>query len=212
MYKHKDGISFRKIEEHDLERLLTLKQESWWGTHKTLFLNMDDQKKWYETIPSNELYLIGYIGQNNTDVITSTFPIGVAVYTDIDWISRSLKISGSIYRDYRSETSNKAAFAGGLDFAFEILNMQRVEAEVIQYHVAAQKLEIDYLGFKVEGIKRKAVYKSGVYYDSIILGLLRDEWEKQDRVLAYGGSCNRNIDHVQAAKLINRFSPKHRVA
>jgi RimJ/RimL family protein N-acetyltransferase len=208
MYKHKDGISFRKIEEHDLKRLLILKQESWWGTHKTLFLNMDDQKKWYETIPSNELYLIGYIDPNNTGV---TFPIGIAVYTDIDWISRSLKISGSIYREYRSNIRNKAAFAGGLDFAFEVLNMQRVEAEVIQYHVAAQKLEIDYLGFKVEGIKRKAVYKSGVYYDSIILGLLREEWEKQGRVLAYGGSCNCNIDHAQVAKLIHRFSPTHRV-
>lgn len=131
--------------------------------------------------------------------------VGVAVYTDIDWCSRSLRISGSIYKNQRKPEIIKAGFTAGLDFAFEVLNMQRVEAEVLEYHVTAQQLEIDYLGFTIEGRKRKVVYKCGRYYDSIMLGMLREEWQNHFRVKAYGDSCNLNFSHDKMEKLTKRF-------
>mgnify|MGYP001026513235 CR=1 FL=1 len=196
-YNHKDGISLRKLEFEDLDCLLDLKRESWWGTHNTLIINRDDQENWFRNIGKNELYLIAE---------KDSKAIGVAVYTCIDYISRKLSISGSIVKKYRVAEVVTPAFSAGLDFAFEILNMRRVEAEVLESNLASLKLELDHLGFTIEGRKRSAVYKSGVYYDSLILGLLRDEWEVQNRVVGYGGSCNLNFDHLIAKEAIVKTS------
>ena len=82
--------------------------------------------------------------------------------------------------------------------------MFRVSAEVLECNAVAQHIHINYLGFKIEGRRRKAVYKSGRYYDSILLGLLREEWEQQERIKNYGGSCNTNFDHDFATRLVQR--------
>ena len=197
MYDHKDGIWLRKVSRDDLNDLLTLKEESWWGTHRVLISNLEDQIRWYENLSPNEMCLICGKGLN---------AVGMGYYGDIDWLGRTMSISGSIFKAHRTPEILRAAFAAGLDFAFEILNVQRLSAEVLECHAAAQQLNIDYLGFKIEGRRRRAVYKSGRYYDSIVLGLLREEWEQQERVKAYGGCCNTNFDHVFAEKAISRFN------
>ena len=135
-------------------------------------------------------------------------PIGVACFTEIDWFGHTCNISGSIYKEDRKEMEGvvKPAFSAGLDFAFEVLNMQRVGAEVLETHAAAQKLEIGHLGFKIEGRRRRAVYKAGRYYDSIQLGILREEWVTSERVKSYEGCCNNNFDHKMADRAIERFN------
>lgn len=193
MYCHKDGIELRKIQKEDLNFLLDLKRESWWGTHNTMIINMEDQQKWYDSIPDNQLYMML---EHEKQVV------GVGCYTEINWIGRSLNISGSIHKSYRKLDIVKNCFSCGLDFAFEILNMQRVGAEVLETNLAARHLEIFHLGFKVEGQRRRAVYKSGQYYDSIVLGLLREEWESQERVKNYLGCCNNNFDYEKAQKTL----------
>ena len=199
MYTHKDGISLRKVHTGDLHPLLALKQESWWGTHGTLIVNIEDQRNWYDSLGHNELFMIAE---------KASTPVGVSCYTEIDWYSRTLNISGSIFKEARKNWDGvvKPGFSAGLDFAFEVLNMFRVGAEVLETHAAAQKVELGHLGFVIEGRRRKAVYKAGRYYDSIQLGLLREEWEQSPRVLGYQGCCNDNFDHDLADKSIARFN------
>lgn len=217
MYKHKEGISLRKLHTGDLHALLALKQESWWGTHGTLIVNIEDQKRWYDNIGHNEIFMMVEKFEEDKGVTIKTgknVPVGISCYTEIDWYSRCLNISGSIFKHYRKDWTGtvKPSFSAGLDFAFEVLNMHRVGAEVLETHAAAQKLELGHLGFVIEGRRRKAVYKSGRYYDSIQLGMLREEWERHERVLSYGGCCNDNFDHDLADKSIIRFNQVYRDA
>lgn len=195
MYQHKEGVTLRKIERSDLADLLRLKQESWWGTHRASVVNLDDQEHWFENIPRNQMCLVG----------EQDGPLGLAIFSNIDWVSQTLQISGAVYKHRRK--LSKEAFCAGLDFAFEMLNMRRVEAEVLEYHKAAQRLEIDVLGFKVEGRKRQAAYKCGRYYDSLMIGLLREEWQADPRVVGYGDTCNSNFSHDRFEKIMKRFSP-----
>ena len=199
MYNHKDGVVLRKLERSDLPDLLSLKKESWWGTHTTQISNLDDQNKWFDNIPKNQLFLIGETLDSKTE------KIGIAVFTNIDWINRSLNISGSLFKKYRGRYAY-AGFCAGLDFAFEILNMNRVDAEVIEYHATARILEIDKLGFIVEGKKRQAVFKCGRYYDSLSLGMLKNDWCNCERVKKYGSSCNLNFDPDRFEKIIKKIS------
>lgn len=195
MYHHKNCMKLRKIERRDLPFLFTLKQESWWGTHSTPIINTEDQQKWYESIPDNSLCMM---------VDSGTSTIGYYLISEINWINRMARISGSVYKEFRKEDIIKNCCAICLDFAFEILNLHRIEAEVLESNHPAQIYEIDYMGFKIEGRRRQAVYKCGRYYDSLVLGLLREEWENQDRVKSYHGSCNRTFDHGVADKLIDK--------
>ena len=187
LYRHKEGVSFRKASFDDLHLLTDMKNESWWGTHKSLIVNEEDQRKWFESISDTSLFMIGYYSDE---------PLGVAIYTNIDYISRTLDIAGIAIKSARikSPYASFAGFKAGTDFAFEILNMRRLNAEVLETNLAPLKIDTSILGFQYEGRKRQAIYKCGKYYDSIILGLLREDWEKQSRIISYGGCCNLNFD------------------
>ena len=198
-YNHKDGVTLRKMGAEDVHDLYNLKK-GWSSVHNTLIVNKEDQARWHEHMPCSQLAMIAMVyGQGWEN-------IGISLYSDIDWIGRTLSLSGSIYNSWRSRPIAKKAFACGLDFAFEILNMHRVTAEVLVTNTPVQYLDLDYLKFEVEGKKRKAVYKAGQYYDSLVLGMLREDWDKHSRVLAYGGSCCKDFDHEEAGLAINRFS------
>jgi RimJ/RimL family protein N-acetyltransferase len=193
MYNHKNGTVFRKVEQEDLQLLLDLKQESWWGTHSVLFANMRDQQKWFENLGDKLVF----------SIIRGQVVMGVCVISDVDYISRKASISGSVLKDFRNNNNPRLIFEAGIDFAFEMFNFHRLEAEVLESNYSAQLLEVNMLGFTVEGKKRMAVYKSGRYYDSIVLGLLRNEWEQQARIKLMRG-CNTNFDHDKAERLVQR--------
>lgn len=195
MYHHKNNIWMRKIEREDLSDLKELKNENWWGVHNTLIINDDDQLKWYNNISNKDLFMM---------VMHEDTKLGISSYTNIDYINRSCHVSGSGFKAATKASMAESSWYCCIDFAFEILNLRRTEAEVLAYNLPAQKRNIETIGMKVEGIRKEAVYKSGQYYDSIILGLLRSEWEEDKRVKSYGGSCNKNFDHQKAKKLIDR--------
>jgi RimJ/RimL family protein N-acetyltransferase len=175
-----------------LRLLLDLKNESWWGTHTALFANMRDQKRWFENLGDKQVF-----------TAVRDEPVGVCVLSDMDPISRKASISGSIFKEFRNNDIPRTAFEAGVDFAFEMFNLNRLEAEVLECNYSAQLLEVKILGFVIEGKKRMAVYKAGRYYDSIVLGLLRSEWEQQPRIKAMRG-CNTTVDHDKLDRLVHR--------
>lgn len=65
-----------------------------------------------------------------------------------------------------------------VNHAFYNLNLRRLQLEVLEYNLAAQKLYRK-IGFIEEGRKRKAVFKDGKYVDEIIMGLLRDDYVRE---------------------------------
>lgn len=200
MYNHKNGITLRKVEKSDLGRLLRLKQESWWGTHTTPALNMQDQERWFSNMPSNMLCLVGDLDVG--DLYDAH--VGVAIISDIDPVNRFARLSGSIYESQRKDNLVKDISAAVIDYCFEMLNLNRIDAEVLESNYAAQKYWTQHLLFVVEGKRRQAVYKCGQYYDSLVLGMLREDWLKHPRVVAYNGSCNKNVDHDLAKKFVER--------
>jgi RimJ/RimL family protein N-acetyltransferase len=60
--------------------------------------------------------------------------------------------------------------------AFWTLNLNRVWLEVFEYNPGGQRV-YEKVGFRREGVLRQAVYRDGRYWDTIVMAVLRQEWD-----------------------------------
>lgn len=182
MYIHKNGISLVKLSKSELPLLRDLKNESWFGTHNINFVNDTDQNNWFNNLnPHKQLVLIA---KSNGD------SVGLFKIDNIDWINRKCSEGHDTFKEHRGNGYGKLILEAGIDFVFEVLNMNRVEAEVLENNIASQKC-CDYIGYPQEGVKKNAIHKCGEYLDSIMYGLTYDEWSTLERVkIKYDGICN----------------------
>ena len=63
-----------------------------------------------------------------------------------------------------------------LDFAFAEMDLWRVEADADPENAGSLAL-LDRLGFRREGLARQRWFTFGTWKDSVLLGLLRSDWE-----------------------------------
>lgn len=63
-------------------------------------------------------------------------------------------------------------------FGFEMMNLHRIELDVYATNERARRV-YEKVGFKLEGVRREAVYKFGRYQDVFVMGMLEGElrWE-----------------------------------
>lgn len=182
MYKHKNGITLTKIEHEDLQILKDLKNESWFGTHNISLVNSVDQEKWFSSLDSSKSLFLKAIDKKGDFV-------GLYKISNIDWVNRRYDSAHDVIEEFRGSGYSKPVLEAGIDFGFEVLNMNRIDTEVLENNLASLKTAI-WVGFQKEGVKRKCVHKCGTYLDSVFLGILRDEWVNLDRVIAMNGICN----------------------
>jgi diamine N-acetyltransferase len=182
MYTHKNNITLRLLEHEDLLDMKLLKDESWFGTHTITFKNMKQQINWYENLDnSKSMFFVAYNEKNEK--------VGVYKIQNIDWISRSYDSGHDVFKEHRGLGYGKLVLEAGIDFGFEILNMNRINMEILVNNVASFKTS-QYVGFVQEGIKRKTIFKCGEYIDSVVLGIIREDWQNLKRVKNYNGLCN----------------------
>lgn len=67
-----------------------------------------------------------------------------------------------------------------LRYAFEELNLQRVSLDVFVHNTRAVR-SYEKAGFKREGIERQLVVRDGQRLDVLVMGVLREEWEKSNQ-------------------------------
>lgn len=66
-----------------------------------------------------------------------------------------------------------------LDYGFTQLGLNRIHSDVIENNPALKLYNL--MGFKNEGITRKAYYKNGEWQNATIIGLLREEYVPNSR-------------------------------
>jgi len=101
--------------------------------------------------------------------------IGEVNLSRIRWYNRKCEISILIKKEWQGKGFGKEAMKEIINFAFNRMNLHRLEAEVIEFNEVSLKL-IEGLGFKREGKLREAKYFNGKYWDIIRFGLLKNEW------------------------------------
>ena len=65
-----------------------------------------------------------------------------------------------------------------LAYGFEELNLHRIHLTVFSFNERARRA-YEKAGFVLEGTRREDYYRHGQYHDTLIMGILRSEWETQ---------------------------------
>jgi len=167
MFSYK-SLTLRKLAKKDLKLLFELKQESWFGTHHVTIVNDTDQERWFDNLDRHphqpgQLFLIAEVAE---------VPVGLFKVTSIDWVNRQADAAWDIFKDYRGKGLGKDLVAAGTRFAFEFLNLHRLNAEILETNIVSQKCAMA-AGYEKEGCKRQAIFKNDHYINSWMFGALQ---------------------------------------
>lgn len=179
---------FRKIREEDLEKLM------YWRMlpEITRYMNTDPkltlegQKSWYTRIKEEEQKSLkegrkGFYWMIEVDNI----PAGFASLVDIDYDAKKLQTGA--YVAEKSKRSLRLAIDLQWNlyrYAFDVLGMNKVCEEVFAENEAVNRI-LDICGSKREGLLRSHIYKNGRYYDMVVRGILKSEWDEKKAGLQY---------------------------
>jgi RimJ/RimL family protein N-acetyltransferase len=105
--------------------------------------------------------LIGATGLHDIDVRCRHALFGIVIGIKTEWD-----------KGYGTE-----AAALMVRHAFETLNLNRVSLKVFENNPRGMRA-YEKVGFKREGVLRQEQYRDGRYWDTIVMGILREEWKR----------------------------------
>lgn len=101
--------------------------------------------------------------------------IGFCKFIGIDTWNRNCLLGADIVKEQRGKGLAKPMWSLMLDYAFEVLEMDRVGLTTAEYNEIGQKVYRG-LGFQEEGRLVKSLYRDGAYHDQICMYLLKEDW------------------------------------
>ncbi len=102
--------------------------------------------------------------------------IGLITLHDFDIWNSKVEIGYMLNKKYWRQNVMSEASKKVIQYAFEVLELNRIEALIDPENVASIKLNIK-LGFAKEGLNKEAAYnrRTGKYEDRLMFGILKGE-------------------------------------
>ena len=165
-----ERLYLRALEKEDLDKI-----EEWMNdpeirhltNGKEIPLNRSQGEGFFEKMNKNQDMILFGICLNNDDLIgvlnltlqmrNATF--GITIGDKTHW-----------NKGYGTETIKLI-----LDYCFNTLNLHRVGLWVFEFNERGIRC-YEKLGFRKECINRETLYKKGKYWNSVDMGILKDEW------------------------------------
>ncbi len=169
-----NNFRLRLLDKKDLPLVKELREDpktqQFLGTF--CLLNSSSQERWFENLQNDptKCYLIFefYDGEN-------FIFLGLVRISEIDYIHRSMCVGGDIVHLQRGKGYAKQMYKLIFDYAFNQLNMHRLYLFVLESNQRAINL-YEKLGFVHEGAQRQAIFKDNMYYDYLMMGILKEEY------------------------------------
>lgn len=166
-----EKVLLRAIEENDLELLQKIVNSSeveYYLTGHSLPVSKKNQKDWYDSLGKNNSVIRMIIESQGK-------AWGIVILSKIDYINRSANFGIKTLLD-EDQPKGIGTESGKLilEYAFKTLNLRRIETEVLEYNIRSKKM-LEKIGFRLEGIKKEAVFKNGKYIDLEIMATFREE-------------------------------------
>lgn len=166
-------VLLRALEREDLEYLREMANDP--DMEKMVIgwsfpISKYEQEKWYEKTVGDKTNLKLAI-QDDKGVL-----IGMATLGPIDWKNRKAEHGIKLGRNTpKGQGYATDAVMTVMKYAFEELQLNRLEGSMFEYNIASQKLYTK-CGWSVEGKARQSIYKNNKYHDEIIVSVLREDY------------------------------------
>ncbi|MGL4850422.1 MAG: GNAT family N-acetyltransferase [Clostridium sp.] len=182
-------VTLRAIEESDMELLEGMLNDSeiekmvmGWAFPISKF----QQRKWFENSSQDQKNIRLIIETENDGAV------GLVTLIDIDWknrvASQGIKL---VNKEYRGRGIGTDAVMTMMKYAFEELQLNRLDGAIIEYNEASKNLYCNKCGWKIEGVQRKRRFKNNKYHDNFIIGILKEEYEELVNENKYWGNIHQ---------------------
>lgn len=143
-------------------------------------VSKQEQNNWYDqAIKDKKNKRFTIVMKNSNEAV------GMVTLSGIDWQNRSaihgIKLHPSCPKGQGIATD---AIMTLMQFAFEEVNLNRLDGSWITYNTASKKL-YEKCGWHEEGIKKQAIYRNGGYHDLAFCGILRSEYYEAKKRLGW---------------------------
>lgn len=137
----------------------------------TVFPQTEKQEEgWFDKLGKDDKNVI--LGIETKDGVF----IGIMGIHHIHWTNRTATTGALIgEKEYWGKGFGTDAKMILLQYAFETLNLRRICSEVIAFNKRSLQYSL-HCGYKLEGKKRKHIWRAGKYWDLLQLGLFHEEW------------------------------------
>lgn len=170
-----DRVSLRWLDERDVDALFTIFSDPevmrYWSSPP--LENREAAERLLEEIRDGfrqrTLFKWG-IALKESDAV-----IGTCTLFHPDMRNRRAEIGYALAHSYWRKGYVQESLRALINFAFDELNLHRIEADVDPQNAASIRT-LERLGFKREGYMRERWLVNGGIYDSLFYGLLRREW------------------------------------
>lgn len=174
------NVLLRKIRKDDLELIMNWRMlpEITKYMNTDPVLTIEGQIKWFEKINGSktDFYWI---------VEVDKVPAGIASL--VDWDTTSNIIHTGVYIAEKRKRSLRLTVDlqwNLYEYAFDILDVNKVCEEVFSLNKPVLRI-LDMCGSKREGELRQHILKNGQYYDVVVRGILKNEWDQMKDKLNY---------------------------
>jgi ribosomal-protein-alanine N-acetyltransferase len=115
------------------------------------------------------------IADASSDTVVGTCTLG-----QLSAIHQRCEIGFALQQGHWGKGLGSEAVGAVIDFAFEVVKMHRIEADVDPRNDRSLRL-LERFGFEREGLLRERYYLHGERQDAVLMGLLRSNWRKRER-------------------------------
>lgn len=168
-------VLLRAIEETDLELLHQWSNDPdiWYllgGWHFPS--SLESTKSWFQGLKSDHL------NQRFAIETPELGLIGTANLVDIDW-KNNHAFHGMMLgdKDNRGKGYGTDTIMAVMRYAFEELHLERLDSTIIEYNEASVNVYVNKCGWKIEGRQKRWYFRKNRYWDRIIVGVTRDDYD-----------------------------------
>jgi len=137
-------------------------------------LTFNEELKWFEAVSAfKDSYRFA------VEAIAEGLYIGDCGINSVDWknsVASAVIFIGS--KAYRGRGYGTEAMQILMAFAFNQMNINKLRLNVYSFNEQALR-SYEKCGFKREGLLRQEIFRDGRYYDTIVMGILREEFKNK---------------------------------
>lgn len=136
-------------------------------------ISSDQQNKWFDSLSFDGKHLRFAI-ETEVDGF-----IGISTITNIDLKNRSA-YHGIIIgkKNMQGHGYGRDTVMTTMKYAFEELQLHRLDGDIVEHNIPSYKLYVGKCGWREEGRVREHAYRNNRFYDRIIVGILKREYEE----------------------------------